>query len=286
MVERKTMRPVTLRRIIEICTLACQNSGLNVEIVSAKLGLTHSRSKEILLEVERMGLLSRSENFWKANNQTMEFLEYFEKEQLDKIHQYFLNNYQFYREFIQILQDNIKDDHGLSIKEIIEEARKLRLHINSTAAEVLADWCERLGIVQRNLYTGRVYLIKSEVESTDNFFKTLVKLYRKFSYSPGRKEIFVEIPLIRESTCENLKISREIFDTMLREVYLRKVGEIELSGAPVTTLAKKSPLSEKKIVLVGKNAILSAESTLKKEREGLTVNKKSYYYLAIHDISI
>lgn len=286
MVERKTMRPVTLRRVIEICSLATvEGGGLTAETVSKKLNSSLSRAKEMLLEVEKMGLLSCFEkNCWKPNEKTAEFLEFFEREEWDKIHRYFLENYQFYKEFIQVLQRHINDRQGLSMEIIVKESAEYGLHLNKTAVEVLTDWCERLGVIQRNLYTAKIYLVKKETETFENFLKTLVKIYRKLAFSQWRKEVYVEIPLIRESVCEELKISRNSFDGLLKEAYLKNVGKIEFSGAPITTLAKKSPLSEKKLTLFGKEAIMSAKSTLKKEREGISIGKKSYYYLAIHEI--
>jgi len=283
MVERKTMRPITLRRVIEICSLATQDEGLTVETVSKKLNSSMSRAKEMLLEVEKMGLLSNSGDLWTANERTAEFIECFEKEEWSKIHQYFLENYQFYKEFIQILKDHIDNSQGLGKDDIVRESRESGLHLNETAVEVLADWCERLNVIQRNLYTAKIYLLKEEVENLESFLKTLVKIYRKLASSIWHKEVYVEIPLIRENVCEELKIPRKTFDNLLKEAYLKNVGKIEFSGAPITTLAKKSPLSEKKITPIGKEAIMSASSTLKKEREGLTINKKSYYYLAIHE---
>jgi hypothetical protein len=285
MVERKTIRPVTLRRVVEICSLASQSKSLNCEVVSQKLRVSLSRAKEILLEVTRMGLLSTLKDLWTANDRTNQFLEYFENEEWNNIHQYFLDNYQFYEEFLQVLQDHIADEHGLDIDAIIEDSIKLGLHLNKTAVEVLADWCERLGVIQRNLYTGRLYLVKDELNNKNEFLMILVKIYRKLSSSSWRKEVFVEIPLIREEMCERLKIARKIFDVMLKEIYLQNVGKIEFSSAPITTLAKKSPLGEKKMKSIGKDAIMSAKSTLQREREGLTINKKSYYYLAIHEVS-
>ncbi|MEM2739138.1 MAG: hypothetical protein QXK93_09165 [Candidatus Bathyarchaeia archaeon] len=283
MVERKTMRPITLRRIIEICSLSTKDKGLTVETVSKRLNSNTSRAKEMLLEVEKMGLLNHSGNQWTKNERTSKFIEYFEREEWNKIHQYFLENYQFYKEFIQILQGHMNRSQGLSLDDIVKESADHGLHLNKTAVEVLVDWCERLGVIQRNLYTAKVYLLRENTENLECFIKTLVKIYRKHAFSLWRKEVYVEIPLIRESVCEELKISRKTFDDLLKEAYLKNVGKIEFSGAPITTLAKKSPLSEKKITPVGKEAIMSASSTLKREREGLTINKKSYYYLAIHE---
>jgi predicted transcriptional regulator len=183
MVERKTIRPITLRRIIEICSLAVQSKGLTVEIVSDKLNSTKSRSKEILLEVEKMGLLNRSGELWIANDYTTYFIKSFEKEEWNKIHQYFLENYQFYKEFIQILKNHINDLNGISIEDIVKESTDSNLHLNKTAVEVLTDWCERLGIIQRNLYTAKIYLIKEGSESLDKFVNTLLKCYRKITLS-------------------------------------------------------------------------------------------------------
>ena len=110
-----------------------------------------------------------------------------------------------------------------------------------------------------------------------------MKCYRELSLVHGLKQIFVEIPKIRENLCEELKITRELFNDMLRSIYRASIGKIELSRAPIITLAKKSPLSEKKIRLEGKQAILSPKFELTRERKGLLVGHKAYYYVAIHE---
>ena len=283
MIKRKTMRPVTLRRVIEICSLALKNRHLDVKIVSEKLNTSRLRAKEILLEVERMGLLVSSRDFWIPNDRTNELIEYFEKENWREIHRYFLNHYHFYREFIRILQDCVTSEKGLSLDEIKREGEKRKINLNRTAVEVLSDWCERLGIIQRNLYTGKIYLVRNDESlSLEDFLKDLTDIYRRLSLSRWQKEIFVEIPLIREHLCERLKISRTTFNKILKRVYLNNIGRIELSGAPITTLAKKSPLREKRIKLLRREIIMSTQLSSQKEREGITVNKKTYYYLAIH----
>ena len=126
-------------------------------------------------------------------------------------------------------------------------------------------------------------MIRNGIADSKTFKDGLVKCYRELSVSKRRRGIFVEIPTLRENLCEELKVSRRVFDEMLRATYLENVGKIELSGAPITTLAKKSPLSEKKMKLEGKDAILSPKFEVAKEREGLSVGQKVYYYLAIHE---
>lgn len=277
------MRPVTLRRVIEICSLATKTKKVGVAIISERLVVGPSRAKEIILEVIRMALLESHDDAYTANANTIKFLEYFENEQWDKIHEYFLANYQFYQNFIRILEDHINNDKGLSLNEIKEESTKHKLNLNQTAVEVLSDWCDRLGVVQRHLYTRRLYLIRYEETNFERFKNALKKCYRELSFSHGRKGVFVEIPKIREDTCEQLKITRKGFDEILRQTYLQNIGRIELSGAPIITLAKKSPLSEKKIKFQGRQTMLSPKFELTRKREGLLVGQKAYYYLAMHE---
>lgn len=283
MIERKTIRPVTLRRVIEVCSLAAKLKAIDIEIISKKLNTSVSRAKEILKEVERMGLLIHSNDAFAQNSKTTDFLNHFENEQWDRIHEYFLKSYSFYQDFICLLADHINDNKGLSTDEIKEESQNRQFSLNQTAIEVLSDWCDRLGVIQRHLYSKRLYLIKIEETDWQTFKDALSRCYRELSLSYGRKGVFVKIPKIREDTCERLKITRKVFDELLRRVYLENIGRIELSGAPIITLAKKSPLGEKKIKLEGKQAILSPKFELTRERKGLLVGHKAYYYVAIHE---
>jgi len=283
MVQRKTIRPVTLRRVIEVCSLATKSNAINFEIVSKRLNTSVSRAKEILKEVEKMRLLTHSDKAYVPSNKTTDFLSFFENEQWDRIHEYFMKNYSFYQDFIRLLAGHINEDKGLSIDEIKDESQNRKLSLNQTAVEVLSDWCDRLGVIQRHLFSKRLYLIKTEETDMETFKDALARCYRVLSLSYGRRGVFVKIPEIREDTCEQLKITREVFDELLRRIYLENIGRIELSGAPIITLAKKSPLSEKKMKLEGKQAILSPKFELTRERKGLLVGHKAYYYVAIHE---
>ena len=283
MVQRKTIRPVTLRRVIEICSLAAKLKVVDIQNASKGLNISRSRANEVLREVERMRLLTHFDEAYVPNSKTTDFLNHFENEQWNRIHEYFLKNYIFYHDFIRLLADHINNNKGLSIDEIRKESKNRQTSLNQTAIEVLSDWCDRLGVIQRHLYTRRFYLIKHGETDFKSFKNALMKCYRGLSLSYSRKGVFVEIPKIREATCEQLKITRKVFDEMLRQTYLENIGKIELSGAPIITLAKKSPLSEKKIKFEGKQVILSPKFELTRERKGLSVGQKAYYYLAIHE---
>ena len=284
MTKRNTIRPVTLKRVIETCSIATKTGLLDTTIISRELSVSSDRAKEIILELELMGLLTNREKEYFPNNNTNEFLEYFENEHWNKIHEYFNTNYRFYHDYIKILQSSISDK-GLTLIEIKDASIEEKLSLNQTAVEVLSDWCERLGVTQRHLFTRRIYLSKncSLTENSKIFKEILLEYYREFSNSNHRRGIFMEIPTLREDICEKLSISRKSFDEMLRNLFLENIGKIELSGAPITTLAKKSPLSEKKMVIQGKDAILSPKFEAAKEREGLIVGQKAYYYMAIHE---
>jgi hypothetical protein len=282
MPTRKTIRPVTLRRVIEACIFASRSEAIDASNVSKEIGVSESRAEEIILELERMRLVSHLGSTYVQNARTAEFLEYFRNDQWRKIHEYFLKNYQFYGDFFSILKSHAADLKGLTADEIMDEGKTRQLRLNQTAVDVLSDWSDRLGAIQRHLYTRRIYPIEDKVE-TEIFRNALVKLYQELSKTQGRKGIFVEIPIMREDLCERLKIARKTFDEMLHNTYLENVGRMELSGAPIITRAKKSPLSEKKIKRDGKIAVLAPKNELQREREGLLVGRKIYYYMAVYE---
>ena len=282
MPERKTIRPITLRRVIEVCSLAVKSKALDTEAVSKRLNLSISRAKEILREVERMKLLTYLDDTYVPNSNTPDFLDDLENKQWNRVHEYFKENYSFYNTFIRLLTDHLNRNEGLSMDALKEESKIRQLSLNETAIEVLTDWCDRLGVVQRHLYSKRVYLVKSEGTDSVTFKDGLRRCYRELTRSYSKKGVFVKIPIIREDTCEQLKITRKVFDTMLRQTFLENIGIIELSGAPIITLAKKSPLSVREIKLEDKQTLLSPKFELAREREGLLVGRKAYYYLAVH----
>ena len=281
--KRVSMRPVTLKRIIEVCSLALGHPILDEKLIMQELKTSIGRAKELLFEIERIKLIGKSAEGFVANKNTAMLIEAFENEDWKAFHEYFMRNYSFYQQFIGLLRTHINEERGLLISEMKNEAKIKQLQLNQTAIEVLQNWCERLGVLQRNLYTKRFYLLKEELRLAQ--FRDIVQSsYQVLNTvrGPGLKLTYVEIPRLREEVCEKMKITRETFDTLFRRLYRESIGIIELSGAPTITVAKKSPLSIRRIEASKKEDILAPYLDLAKERKGIEIGGKSYYYVAIH----
>jgi len=275
------MRPITLRRVVEVCRLV-KNGKTSIQKIRDVLELSKSRATEVTLELQVMNLITINNNDCESNKNTLLFLESFEKENWVNLHSYFITNYSFYRTFIDLLAQHLDADHGMSLDFIQKEVERLNLNLNRTSIEVLTDWCDRLGICQRHLYSGHIYLLKPTEPNRTEFREKLVECFDMLINDRKPQEVFAEIPRVREDVCEKCRIRRDAFDNMLTQLYLQNIGKIELCGAPITTMAKKSPLSEKKIKPYSKNGVLAPKFLLKKEREGLTIKNKSYFYIAIY----
>lgn len=279
------MRPLTLKRIIEICNLALTNDSINESCVIHELNTSQARARELLFEIERIGLIGEGDGEFTANENTHTLIESFEREDWKVIHSYLLRNYSFYRDFVSLLRSHVDDEKGLSNNNMIKEARRKKLPLNRTAIEVLQNWCERLGVLQRHLYKKRFYLVKKSKSNSQEFKRTLIRSYQTLNQPTGLelRATYLEIPKLREDICEQLKMTREDFDHLFKRLYLKSIGKIELSGAPTITAAKKSPLSIRKISATKKDRILSPHLDLTKERRGIEIGGKAYYYMAIHD---
>ncbi|MCW4005289.1 MAG: hypothetical protein NWF04_01625 [Candidatus Bathyarchaeota archaeon] len=284
MTIRKTIRPVTLKRIIQVCSLAYKEKIVDTKSVSNELGLSLDRGNEIVLELQMIGLLTEEGKTFSSNSETKQFLEYFENNNWKKIHEYFLLKYRFYKDFIEILEKTPTYSKGLTLTEIKDISEKESLSLNQTAVEVVSDWCERLGVTQRHLFSRRIYIINNLPNLGPlNFKETVQNHYRDFCALHHKKSVFIEIPALREDICEKMRLKRKSFDEMLKVLFLENIGRMELSGAPITTLAKESPLSEKKMQVQESNSLLCPKFEACKQREGLIVGKKAYYYLSIYE---
>lgn len=279
---RKSIRPLTLRRIVEVADLSLNYGKIEVETLSRMLNIRKRRAKEILNELRDMRLLEQESGFFIPTENTKQLIECYEKEDWNNFHELLVKNNIFYQLFTRLITDN----PGLTKNEILSQLnRRFDLNFNIAAIDILCDWAERLGCIQRNLYTGHYYRINKKPIDMKAFSEALTKKYFElnFEVKPGIKLEYIEVARLREEVCEYLKISREEFDSMLIKIFLKFIGKIELCGAPITTTAKKSLTSLKIIERVGKEPILSLKYKVLKEGKGIELNGKVYHYIAIFD---
>jgi hypothetical protein len=278
---RKAMRPVSLKRIVEVASLALDNSEIDIDFISEKLGTTKNRSREMLRELKSLNLLENEDNRYYPNKNTENLILFVSEEKWSDLNELFINNSLFYKE---LLNQMGKFEKGYSIENLLENLSNSELHYNRAILEVLLKWGERFSVIQRNLYERKYYLIKKSSIDENSFEKSLFDNYKKLNKRSGLflTKTYVEIPLLREKVCEELKITRLDFDKYFHEAYRKSIGKIELAGAPTITAAKKSPLSIKETHVSKENGIITTISEIETERKGITIFGKSYYFLAIH----
>lgn len=283
---RHSMRPITLSRIIDLCLLGTSSDYITLEDVAKKLGTSNNRAKEITSELRKMNLLEERDEKLFATRNTRSFLDSFRSEDWDGFSRYFYRYHAVYRMFIDIMNDFISLDEGLAIDQILEHSKKKNLNLNRASIEVLANWSERIGVVQKNVFTGRFYLLDRKVPSYSVFRNTLKRCYDMLNSRQGfgLSQVYVEMPRLRECVCEILHFSRDEFDQMILRLYMNNISNMELAGAPMTTATKKSRYSIRKMMLPTdrKYDILSPKVDLERLRKGIEIHGKMYFYLAIH----
>ena len=277
------MRPLSFKRIIEVCSLALNADNVSFEIISDQLSLTPRRGKEILRELTSMNLLSKTHDSYIPTNSTGKIVDYFVKGDWNNINDYFKMNNPFYHEMI-IFMTTKGVNNSYTLKSLLQNFVDHKLDFNQAILDVLMRWGERFGVLQRHLYKKTFYAIKDTKPDNSIFVSSLKKHYNKLNIKKGLflSQTFVEIPKLREDVCENLKMRRELFDSLFMDYYLSALGTVELAGAPTITTAKRSPLNIRKTNIEINGTFVSPVFDLEKERRGITIKGKNYFYLAIY----
>ena len=279
---RKSIRPITLRRIIETLSIALEDEYVSESSLSERLNISDRRARSILRELTRMNLLEVEGEYFRPTENGRYTLESYEREDWKKIHDILFENYDFYNVFI----NELSGGPARIMEDLLQKLSGRRdLAFNKTALDVLCDWAERLGQVQRNLYNNQFYLLQESKVSCNTFVEAIEQCYHTLNLQdrPGIKLVYIEIARLRETVCEKLQVRREFFDTALEWLFLNNIGKMELSGAPLTTSAKESPTSLKMLEKGGKEAILSPKYKTIKEGKGLELGGKLYHYIAIFE---
>ena len=288
MSERATVRPVTLGRLVEVTHL-CEGSETSSDGVSERLRVTHRRARETILEALRIGLIESigtgdEDDLYSATAVGQAFLEAVREEEWSEVSSILYTRSPHYRAFLDMV-----DEVGPAVlEELLDRLETAFEHdtysFNQTGIEVVGDWAERLGVVQRNAFSGSYYQIRTR-EVSANFPHVVLSVYDELEETSGvnLRQRYLSIPELREYTCERLQCDRTAFDEALGSLTADNVGKLELSGAPMDTGAKDARYGIKEIELGGDEHLVSTTQSTDQVMAGVEQYGKQYYYLAVYD---
>lgn len=292
MSERATVRPVTLARLVELAN-ACGDGPRTTEDLEGALDVSHRRARETILEALRIGLLDEEEHGedddaeYSTTRVGNEFLEAVRAENWARVSDILQTQSPHYRAFLEAVADLEPADPGVILKELETEHEHSPYDFNQTSIEVLGDWGERLGAIQRNAFTGSYYRAEEDLVPP-NFPFVLLSAFDDFEETAGvnLSQRYLSIPELREHVCERLNCTRDAFDEGLLSLVSQNVGKLELSGAPMDTGAKDAQLGIKQIALADSGGLVSTDQSTDLVMSGVEQFGKQYYYLAVHDDDI
>jgi hypothetical protein len=282
--ERPTVRPVTLPRLVEL-VYVCKDSAQTTDDVEAALDVTHRRARETILEALRIDLVAEpNEDTYEISVVGAEFLDGILDEAWRSVSDVLAEHSPHYGTFLGILEERGASQLDELLGYLTELAEDTPYTYNQTGVEVLGDWGERLGAVQRNAFTGAYYSIVRD-EVPPDFHEDLLDVYEELEETTGMnlRQRYLSIPKLREGTCEQLRCSRTAFDSGLLTLCQQNVGKLELSGAPLDTAAKESALGIKQIDLTEADTLVSTSQSTDRVMSGVEQFDKQYYYLAVYD---
>ena len=281
--ERPTIRPVTLSRLVEL-VYACRDGSQSTEDVETLLDVTHRRARETILEALRIGFVTESDEETYTSSPAGEaFLDAVLDEAWSEVSQILASGSPHYSTLLQILDEEGPAGMEDLLDALTREAEDTPYAYNQTGVEIVCDWAERLGVAQRNAFTGRYYRVKSEDIPAD-FPAVLLDVYGELEETAGvdLQQRYLSIPRLRERTCERLRCTRTAFDDGLLVLCQQNVGDLELAGAPMDTTAKDSALGIKQVALADEGALISTSQSTDPVMSGVEQFGKQYYYLAVH----
>jgi len=288
--ERATVRPVTLARLVEV-TYACETVPSTTDDVESALEASHRRARETILEATRIGLISEDnssddeeDSMYEITPVGSEFLEAVRDEKWRNVSSILQTRSPHFGALLELVSELEPVEPETALERLQEEHEHSPYDFNQTSIEVVGDWGERLGSIQRNAFTGSYYRA-TETDAPPNFPYILLTVFEELEDTAGvnLSQRYISIPELREYVCERLACTRSAFDEALLSLVNQNVGKIELSGAPVDTGAKEAQLGIKQIELDESDGLVSTAQSTEAVMSGVEQYDKQYYYLAVHD---
>ena len=287
MSDRPTLRPVTLGRLVEVTHLCSQKARATNEMEDL-LGVSHRRARSTILEAIRISLVEEDNDVEPATYESTYvgdgFITAVENEAWDSVSNILEARSPHYGTFLEGLESLETASEDEILEELQNRSEFEPYDYNSASIDVLGDWAERLGVVQRNAFSGDLYTVTRD-EVPANFSATLLSIYDDLEETAGLdlRQRHLSIPKLREYGCQRLRCSRDTFDEALLALASQNIGRVELSGAPMDTEAKESPRGIKRISLSEGDSLVSTEQTSDQVMAGIEQYGKQYYYLAVFE---
>lgn len=285
--ERATVRPVTLARLVE-ATHACASASRSTADIEDTLEVTHRRARETLLEALRINIISENTTpevpEYNTTNIGEQFLTAVRNENWNKVSDILATQSPHYEAFLDAVNSIAPADLSSVLDELKNIEKDTARSYNQTSVEVVGDWAERLGTIQRNAFTGDYYPV-THGEFPSDFSSAFLTIYDDLEETTGvsLRQRYLSVPELREKFCERHGCTRYAFDDALRQLADQNVGRLELSGAPIDTGAKEAQLGIKNIELGGSDSLVSTTQSTERVMSGIEQFGKQYYYLAVHD---
>jgi len=282
--DRPTVRPVTLARLVETAYL-CECSPASTEDIEEELGVSHRRARSTILEAVRIGLVDEvDEDSYESTSVGDSFVEAVQEENWTRVTDVLETRSPHYGEFLDVVKLEAPVTLENTLAHLDDRSEFTPYTYNQASIEVLGDWSERLGAVQRNAFSGEYYVPERDAMPT-SFEQILLQVYDDLEETTGvgLRQRYLSIPEVREELCTRLGATRGSFDDALETLAQQNVGKLELSGAPMDTGAKDASFGIKEISLSGDDSLVSTSQSTEKVMAGIEQFDKQYYYLTVHD---
>jgi hypothetical protein len=282
--ERPTVRPVTLARLVEVAHL-CGGRERTTEDIEAELNVSHRRARSTILEAVRIALIEEvDDDLYDSTAVGDSFVEAVEEQDWSEVSDILEVRSPHYGDFVDVVQSSGPLTLEATLDELAEKAEFTPYTYNQASVEVLGDWAGRLGVVQRNAFSGEYYVPERE-SVPPGFEHALLDVYDDLEETAGvgMRQRYLSIPEVREELCSRLRVTRDAFDTALDELAQQNVGRLELSGAPVDTGAKEAAFGIKEMELADHDGLVSTSQSTERVMAGIEQFGKQYYYLTVHD---
>lgn len=218
------MRPITPQLLLEVLRLARYSRCISPETIEKALLVSWNRSREVLSQMESMGLITTNEKGYQLSDLGIKLLSASIDENLQGAHRIFLG-YPPYA----IVYEGLKK-RGATVSEIAQHTG-----VSNVAADIilrLIGWAHPE--LTKNPYTGRYYLASKERLSEEEFFKVLHEAYKELSAPSyfGMRRLYIRISILRNYVCERLGLNKKTFNKLLGEIASNQEYGIELASAP------------------------------------------------------